>query len=48
MPAVIGAGGVERVIEIDLNKAEEKAFHKSVDAVTGLCDACKEIVPSLK
>ena len=30
VPVVIGAGGVERVIEIDLNKAEQKMFDKSV------------------
>ncbi len=29
---MIGAGGVERVIEIDLNKAEQKMFEKSVEA----------------
>jgi len=48
VPVVIGAGGVERVIEIDLNKAEQKAFDSSVETVVGLCDACKEIAPSLK
>jgi malate dehydrogenase len=48
VPVVIGAGGVERIIEIDLNKAEEKAFQKSVEAVTTLCKACADIVPSLK
>ncbi len=30
VPTVIGAGGVERIIEIDLNKAEQKMFDKSV------------------
>ena len=30
VPTVIGAGGVERIIEIDLNKAEKEAFDKSV------------------
>jgi len=48
VPVVIGAGGVERVIEIDLNRSEEKAFQKSVEAVTKLCSACADIVPSLK
>ena len=46
VPAVIGAGGVERVIEIDLNKAERKMFEKSVSAVQGLCEACVGIAPS--
>jgi len=47
VPVVIGAGGVERIIEIDLNKAEQKMFDSSVGAVEGLCKACAEIAPSL-
>ena len=47
VPTVIGAGGVERIIEIDLNKAEKDAFDKSVAAVAGLCEACINIAPSL-
>jgi malate dehydrogenase len=47
VPAVIGAGGVERVIEIDLNNAEQKMFDKSVAAVQGLCEACIAIAPNL-
>jgi malate dehydrogenase len=46
-PTVIGAGGVERVVEIKLNKAEQAMFDKSVDAVNGLVAACKGIDPSL-
>lgn len=48
VPTVIGAGGVERIIEIDLNKGEREAFDKSVAAVAGLCEACIEIAPGLK
>ncbi|WP_193174464.1 malate dehydrogenase [Oricola nitratireducens] len=48
VPTVIGAGGVERVIEIELNKTEQKQFDKSVDAVAGLCEACRGIAPNLK
>ncbi|HEX8044256.1 malate dehydrogenase, partial [Rhizobium sp.] len=48
VPTVIGAGGVERIIEIDLNKAEREAFDKSVASVAGLCEACIAIAPSLK
>jgi malate dehydrogenase len=48
VPTVIGAGGIERIIEIDLNKAEKEAFDKSVAAVAGLCEACINIAPSLK
>ena len=47
VPTVIGAGGVERVIEIDLNKAEQKMFEKSVEAVQTLCEACVKIAPIL-
>jgi malate dehydrogenase len=47
VPVVIGAGGVERVVEIELNAAEKKAFQKSVDAVAGLVDACKKIDPAV-
>ncbi|MDH6231437.1 malate dehydrogenase [Mesorhizobium soli] len=47
VPVVIGAGGVERIIELDFNKTEEKMFEKSVDAVKALCDACVTIAPNL-
>ena len=48
VPCVIGEGGIERVIEIELNKTEQKAFDKSVAAVAGLCEACIGIAPNLK
>ena len=44
---MIGAGGVERVVEIELNASEKKAFKKSVDAVAGLVAACKKIDPAV-
>jgi len=47
VPVVIGAGGIEKVIEITLNKDEQAMFQKSVDAVKGLVDACKGIDPTL-
>ena len=47
VPTVIGAGGVERIVEIKLTRHEQDMFTKSVDAVKGLVDACKEIDPSL-
>lgn len=37
VPAVIGANGVEKIVEIELNKEEKTMFDKSVDAVRGLC-----------
>lgn len=47
VPTVIGAGGIERVVEIKMNKDEQAMFDKSVDAVKGLVDACKGIDDSL-
>jgi malate dehydrogenase len=47
VPVVIGAKGVERVVEIELNGAERTMFEKSVDSVRGLVDACMKIAPNL-
>ncbi len=44
VPVVIGAGGVERVVEIALNPEEKAAFDRSCDAVRGLIDASKKLV----
>jgi malate dehydrogenase len=41
VPVVIGAGGVERIVEIALDDAERAAFDKSVAAVRSLCAAVK-------
>ncbi|MBL1405804.1 MAG: malate dehydrogenase [Rhizobiales bacterium] len=48
VPTVIGANGIERIIEIDLSKSEQKMFDKSVNAVAELCEDCKNIAPKLK
>jgi malate dehydrogenase len=47
VPVVIGAGGVERVVEIALDDAEKAMFAKSVASVQALIDACKAINPAL-
>ncbi len=47
VPTVIGAGGVEKVVEIKLNKDEQAMMDKSVAAVKGLVEACKGIDPAL-
>lgn len=47
VPTVIGAGGVERVIDIQMNITEQAMFTKSVDAVNGLVAACIQIDGSL-
>ncbi len=41
VPAVIGAGGVEKVVEISLSSEEKAMFDKSVAAVKGLCEGIK-------
>jgi malate dehydrogenase len=43
VPVVIGAGGVERVVEIKLNEAEQAAFDKSCDAVRKLIEDFKKL-----
>ena len=48
VPALIGADGVEKIVEFDLNDDEKGMFQNSVDAVNGLIDACKGIDGSLK
>jgi malate dehydrogenase len=47
VPCVIGAGGVEKVISLNLLPEEQAMFQKSVDAVRGLIDACKKLEPKL-
>jgi malate dehydrogenase len=47
VPAVIGAGGVERIVEIKLEGDEKAGFKKSLEAVQGLMDAAKKIAPDL-
>jgi malate dehydrogenase len=39
VPVVIGAGGVERIVEIELDGEERAAFQASVEAVKQLCAA---------
>jgi malate dehydrogenase len=47
VPTILGAGGVERVVNIKLNADEQAMMDKSIDAVKGLVAACKAIDPSL-
>src|SRR3984957_20261571 len=47
VPAVIGAGGVEKVIEFPMDDAEKAMFAKSVASGQALIAACKEIEPAL-
>ena len=43
VPVVIGAGGVERIVEIKLNAGEQEAFDKSCDAVRKLIEDFKKL-----
>jgi malate dehydrogenase len=47
VPTIIGEGGTERVVEIDLNSAERSMLMKSIESVKGLVDACIKINPQL-
>jgi malate dehydrogenase len=47
VPVVIGAKGVERIVQIDLSKAEQEMLSKSIASVQGLVEACKTIAPDL-
>ncbi|OZA12396.1 MAG: malate dehydrogenase [Rhodobacterales bacterium 17-64-5] len=47
VPVILGAGGVERLVEIQMTAEENAMFLKSVEAVKGLVAACKTIDPSL-
>jgi len=48
VPVVLGAKGVERVVEIALNGDEKAAFDKSVGAVKTLLDATKKLLADAK
>jgi malate dehydrogenase len=47
VPVVIGANGVEKIVEVEMNDAEKQMFEKSVASVKGLVDACIKIAPAL-
>ena len=47
VPVVIGAGGVERVMEIKLDAGEKAMFEKSVASVRSVIEAARKLEPSL-
>ncbi len=47
VPALIGANGVEKIIEVEFDAAEKAMFDKSLASVQGLIEACKKINPAL-
>ena len=48
VPVIIGAGGVEKIIELNLSAKEKVNFENSVKAVKDLFDAAKKIDPNLR
>jgi malate dehydrogenase len=46
-PVVIGAGGVERIVELSLTAEERAMFDKSVASVKGLIEICRKLEPRL-
>ena len=48
VPVVIGSQGVEKIVEIELNKQEKENFNDSMKAVQELFSSAKKIDPSLK
>ena len=48
VPVVIGSAGIEKVVELDLDEEEKKFFKTSIEAVSELFEAAKNIDPSLK
>ena len=47
VPVILGANGVEKVVEVEFTSEEKAMFDHSVDAVRGLLDACKNLEPAL-
>ena len=48
VPVVIGAGGIEKIVEINLNPDEKKAFDTSVAAVKKLIDESQAILAKVE
>ena len=47
VPVIIGSGGVEKIIELELSPEEKEDFDRSIAAVRDLFNAAKKIDPSL-
>lgn len=47
VPTIIGEGGIERIVEVELIGEEKTGFDHSVNAVKGLVEACQSIDESL-
>ena len=47
VPVIIGSGGVEKVVELQLDKEEKINFDKSIESVKDLFNAAQKIDPNL-
>ncbi len=47
VPVIIGAKGVERIVNVRLNPSEREMLQASIDAVNDLVAACQKIDPAL-
>ena len=47
VPVIIGSGGVEKIVEIELSAEEKSNFEKSIEAVKDLFNSAKNIDKSL-
>ena len=47
VPVIIGAGGVEKIVELSLSEEEKENFKNSIRAVKDLFDSAKKIDSSL-
>ncbi|MGB8276800.1 MAG: malate dehydrogenase, partial [Methylovirgula sp.] len=47
VPVVLGANGVEKIVEVALDPDEKRMFDRSVASVQSLVEACKTVNPAL-
>ena len=47
VPVIIGSGGIEKIVQLNLSSIEKENFEKSIKAVGDLFDAAKKIDPEL-
>ena len=48
VPVIIGSGGIEKIIQLNLSSTEKENFKKSIKAVRDLFEAAKKIDKDLE
>ncbi|MBA5724169.1 malate dehydrogenase [Candidatus Liberibacter sp.] len=48
VPVIIGRGGVEKIIELNISSEDKNIFEKSIESTVNLCESCVKLVPSLR